>query len=87
MMAPPPSQSRRRRQWLLPALFTTGTLAWATATATATATAAPPFAPEPFACDVPRETRAMISLRALELLRREGFEHVETGFFASHVRA
>lgn len=28
----------------------------------------------------------MISLRALEILRRNGFEHVETGFYASHVR-
>lgn len=45
-----------------------------------------PFAPETFECDVPRETRAIISLRALEILRRNGFEHVETGFYASHVR-
>lgn len=56
-------------------------------TAAAGAADAPyPFAPEPFECDVPRETRAMISLRALEILRRNGFEHVETGFYASHVR-
>lgn len=54
--------------------------------ATADATTTYPFAPEPFECDVPRETRTMISLRALEILRRNGFEHVETGFYASHVR-
>lgn len=58
----------------------------AAATTTAAAADAYPFAPEPFECDVPRETRAMISLRALEILRRNGFEHVETGFYASHVR-
>jgi len=91
------SQQRRQHRRLTPplALLAAASVAAAVslvllpgAAAAADEAAAPhyPFPPEPFECDVPRETRAMISLRALELLRREGWEHVETGFFASHVR-
>jgi hypothetical protein len=65
---------------------TAGTAAVSTASVESESESPYPFAPEPFECDVPRETRATISLRALELLRRAGFEHVETGFYASHVR-
>lgn len=80
---------RRRRRGLTLGLLAAASLAAVVVGSCSCGAAAadpPLFPPEPFECDVPRETRAAISLRALELLRGEGFEHVETGVYASHVR-